>query len=137
MTETPTNESDVEPVEDEESRRRFRLRWTWADIRAIAPVMMFILWLGAALVVALARVDPWNESKSWRKWLGADQRGWEILIPGLLLAFAVFAYTRAHDRWSEEGWSPETLGMVLIGSVAGVGGLLWGLYALGMRPFTG
>ena len=137
MTEPPTGKSDVEPVEGEQSRRRFRLRWTWAEIRGTAPVTMFMLWLGAVLVVALARVHPWNESKSWGKWLRADQRGWEILIPGLLLALAVFTFTRAHDRWSDEGWSPETLGMVLIGTVTGAGGLVWGLYALGMRPFTG
>jgi len=137
MTESPTGNTEVETVEEEKPRRRFQLQWTWAEIRSTAPVVVFILWLGVALVVALARVDPWNQSKSWRKWFRADRRGWELLIPGLLLALAVFVYTKAHDRWSEEGWSPETLGMVLIGSVAGVGGLLWGLYSLGLRPFIG
>ena len=137
MAETPTSNSDAEPVEDEEPRRRFRLRWTWDENRTTAPVTVFILWLGVVLVVALARVDPWNETESWRKWLRADERGWELLIPGLLMGSAVFTFTRAHDRWAKEGWSPEALGMVLVGSVAGVGGLVWGLYALGMRPFMG
>ena len=92
---------------------------------------------GLVLLVALARVDPWNKSKSWRKWLRADERGWELLIPGILLAASTFLFIKAHDRWQDEGWSPEVVAMVLLASGAAIGGVLWGLFCLGLRPFAG
>jgi len=50
---------------------------------------------------------------------------------------ATWFFIRAHDRWSDEGWSPEVVGMVLVGTGAAFGGVLWGLYCLGLRPFAG
>jgi len=116
---------------------RFRLRREWSEIRLSAPGLAVAFWAFAVALVAFARVDPWNEWKSWRKWLRADERGWELLIPGLLGMGATWFFIRAHDRWSDEGWSPEVVGMVLVGTGAAFGGVLWGLYCLGLRPFAG
>jgi len=129
-------EESAESAGEESGLRRFRLRRSWAELRPAASTFVFASWMAAVLLVAVARVDPWNEWKSWRRWLRADERGWELVIPGLLTAGATWIYLRAHDRWSDEGWSPEVVGMVLLGTGAAFGGIFWGLHVLGLRPFT-
>lgn len=126
-----------EPVDGIPGGRRFRFRRTWAELRGGAPVAVFALWSAAVLLVAVVRVDPWNKSKSWTKWLRADERGWELLIPGLLGALSAWWIVRAHDRWTDEGWSPEVVAMVLLGTGAAFGAILWGLHVLTLRPFVG
>jgi hypothetical protein len=69
--------------------------------------------------------------------LRADRRGWEILIPGLLMGLAVYVFVQAQRMWERgEGWSPRLVGLLLIGTGAGVGGVFWGLFTLGLRPFA-
>ena len=116
---------------------RFRVRPSWAGLRRSAPFLVFAAWLAATALVAMVRVRPWNEWRSWRRWLRADERGWELLIPGVLLGLAALGFTRAHDRWTGEGWSPEVVGLVLGAAAAGAAGAAWGLYTLGLRPFAG
>ena len=117
--------------------RHRRLRPEWTRLRRFAPWLAFGGWAAAVLIVALARVSPWNRGRAWRRWRRRDERGWEVLIPGLLLAAAAYAVTRAHDRWGREGWSPEVVAMVVAGLAAGLGGVLWGLFCLDLRPFAG
>jgi hypothetical protein len=116
---------------------RLRVRPSWAGLRPSAPFLAFAAWFAVAALVALVRVRPWNEWRSWRRWLRADERGWELLLPGVLLGVAVLGFTRAHDRWEGEGWSPEVVGLVLGAAAAGAAGAAWGLYTLGLRPFAG
>ncbi|MBU1494426.1 MAG: hypothetical protein KJ956_10710 [Actinobacteria bacterium] len=122
--------------DEDVEQRRFRLRRTWSEVRGWAPALVFLGWVAAVLLVAVARIDPWNKGRVWRKWLRADERGWEALIPGLLGAGAAWLVIRAHDRWSDEGWSPEVLAMVLLAAGAAFGGILWGLHVLELRPFA-
>lgn len=117
--------------------RRMLARRSWEDVAPFAHVIAFVAWLGVILLVAVARVRPWNEWSSWRRWLRADRRGWEMLIPGLLLGLSALAVVRAHTLWERgDGWSPRVVGLMLVGTAAGAGGVLWGLYTLGLRPFA-
>jgi hypothetical protein len=133
-TETDGTEQ-AEPKGRRDWHQAFRRR-TWDEIAPVAHLWAFGAWLAAIVLVAVARVRPWNEWRSWRRWLRADSRGWEILIPGLLLGLAAFTFVRAQELWQRgEGWSPRLVGLVAIGLGSGVGGVLWGLYTLGLRPF--
>lgn len=138
----PEVELEVTPAEPGgagEPRPRWyrRIDLSWARLRRVSPWLALGGWAVVVLVVALARVSPWDRWRSWRRWLRDDRRGWELAIPGLLLAAAVYAVTRAHDRWRAEGWSPEVAGLMVAGVLAGAGGVFWGLFCLDLRPFAG
>ena len=122
---------------DDHEAERPRLRLRWAEVRSLAPSLVFVSWVALVILVAAVRVDPWNKWNSWRRWLRADERGWELLIPGILMALAAWLFVRSHDRWADEGWSPEVVAMVLLATGAATGGILWGLFCLGLRPFAG
>ena len=113
-----------------------RERLTWAALRPHAPWLVFLGWGFVVLLVAVARIDPWNKARAWRRWFRQDQRGWELLIPGLLLGLAAWIVVQAHDRWSDEGWSPEVVAMLAVGLGSLIGAALWGLHALDLRPFS-
>jgi hypothetical protein len=109
----------------------------WDRFAHYGPYAALAGWFGAIALVAMARIRPWNEWASWRRWFSAGRRGWELIIPGLLLAAAVTAFVWAQPLWKEDdGWSPRVLGLVLLGVAVGAGGAVWGLYTLGIRPFT-
>ena len=125
-----------ETTEESAEPSRFRLRRSWPELRPHAPWLVFAGWVVAVLVVAVARIDPWNKGSSWRKWFRADERGWELFAPGLLAAGTVWLVTTAHRRWADEGWSPEVVAMVAAAVGAGIGAVLWGAHALELRPFA-
>ncbi len=122
--------------ETEEQQERHPGYW-WDRFSERAPYGILAGWFGAIALVAMARVRPWNEWESWRRWFSAGRRGWELLMPGLLLAAAMAAFVWAQPLWKrDEGWSPRVAGLVLLGVAAGAAGATWGLYTLGIRPFT-
>ncbi|MCB2222901.1 MAG: hypothetical protein KQH83_01905 [Actinobacteria bacterium] len=101
-----------------------------------APLVAFLLWVAAVGAVAVARVDPWERGASWSKWLTADQRGWELVVPGFLAAAATALVLRAQVRWTREGWSPIAVAFVAAAAAAGAGAALWGLYCLDLGPWA-
>jgi hypothetical protein len=125
----------TKPNESEETRERpisQTATVTWA------AGSVFVAWLVAVVGVALVRVRPWNEWSAWRSWLGETRREWEIFAPGVLLALAVYGVDQAQRLWKADGgWSPRVVGVMLAVAAAGAGGILWGLYTLGLRPFYG
>ncbi len=121
--------------EIEEQQERHPGYW-WDRFTRYAPYGVMAGWLGAIALVAMARIRPWNEWESWRRWFSAGRRGWELLMPGLLLAAAVTAFVWAQPLWKrDKGWSPRVVGLALLGVAAGATGAVWGLYTLGIRPF--